>query len=426
MEITGVAVKPAALAQVTNHTAKIPTLIVGGGQAGLALSYYLSQAGHPHLVLEAAAQPAHAWRNQRWDSFTYVTPNWMNALPGAPIENADPDGYLARDEIIRYFEQYSSRFNLPVQYHTHVTSVTPAQGGYQVATSQGDYLAHNVVIATGFFQSPRLPAYHSQLPEDLQQLHTSQYRNPKQLQPGAVFVIGSGQSGCQVAEELYQSGRKVYLSVGSTGRLPRRYRGKDATWWFVQAGQFDQVFDANTPPQVRFGGAPQLSGTRGGHSLNLHQFARDGVQLLGHVATLQGNKVFLAPDLKDSLERVDAFERQALQRIDMLIAKKGLPYPPEEIPVLTDGYQSEIITCLDLKQDGITNVIWATGYLYDYSLVKAPVFDGRGYPRQTRGVTDCPGLYFLGLHGLYKAKSGFLYGIGEDAAYLAETILLKS
>ena len=263
----------------------IETIIIGGGQAGLSTSYHLKQLGREHVVFEAAEKPAHAWRNDRWDSFTFVTPNWTIQLPGAEYDGDDPDGYLPKEEIVAYFERYIEKYDLPVRFKTSVLEVAPMDGGsYQVKTEAGMVQARNVVIATGSFQKPKIPAFASNLPTDILQLHSGFYRNPAQLPDGAVLVVGAGQSGLQIAEELYQSGRKVYLSVGFAPRAPRRYRGRDVFAWLVDVGFFEQTPDKLPSPKARFGANPQLSGKNGGHSLNLHQFARDGVTLLGHIA----------------------------------------------------------------------------------------------------------------------------------------------
>jgi putative flavoprotein involved in K+ transport len=403
----------------------IETIIIGGGQAGLAVSYYLSQLGREHLVLEQAAQAGNTWRNQRWDSFTFVTPNWMIRLPGAEYQGDDPDGYLPRDEIVRYFERYVERFRLPVRYGVRVIAVEQSQTGYLVQTGQGDYRSSNVVIATGFFQSPRLPSFSAKLPAGVAQLHTSAYRNPAQLPPGAVLVVGSGQSGCQIAEELYLSGRKVYLSVGGTGRVPRRYRGKDIVWWMMKSKMGERTVDQLPSPKDKFIENPQATGVRDGHTINLHQFARDGVVLLGHVQDAVAGTISLAPDLKESLAKSDQFEKDTLQRIDEVIAQSGLDLPEERLPELRDGYAADIITTLDLKAAGISTIIWAMGYQSDYSLVKLPVVDEDGYPIQKRGVTNYPGLYFIGLPWLYKRQSSLLYGVGEDAELIASAITDK-
>jgi putative flavoprotein involved in K+ transport len=404
----------------------IDTLIVGGGQGGLAVSYHLTQQGRPNVVLEQAGQPAEPWRNQRWDSFTFVTPNWMVQLPGAVYAGPDPDGFMPRAEIVAYFEQYVERFGLPVRYHTRVTAVEPRDGGYRVATSQGVYDAAQVVIATGSFQQPHVAPASAKLPSTLLQLHSGSYRNPAALPPGAVLVVGSGQSGFQIAEELYLSGRKVYLSIGHIGRVPRRYRGQEITHWLEKIGFMDRTVDQLPSPKARFDGNPQLSGARGGHSLNLHQFVRDGVTLLGRVQAADGYTVRLASDLKECLAAVDKKEATILEAIDKYIEKAGLTVPPDGAPQLRDGYAAAVITDLDLKQAGITSVIWANGYGFDYSLVKLPVLDEFGYPVQRRGVTAYPGLYFVGLNWLYKFKSGTLLGVGEDAAFVASDIMTRS
>ena len=403
----------------------IDTLIVGGGQAGLAVSYYLTQQGRAHVVLEQAAQSADAWRNHRWDSFTFVTPNWMVQLPGAAYAGSDPDGFMLRSEIVAYFEQYVARFGLPVRYHTRVTAIVPQAGGYRVTTSQGVYQAAQVVMATGSFQQPRIAPAGAHLPPAVLQLHSDAYRNPAALPPGAVLVVGSGQSGCQIAEELYLSGRKVYLSVGRGGRIPRRYRGQDITRWLDKIGFFDRTVERLPSPKAKFAGNPQLSGANGGHSLNLHQFARDGVTLLGRLQEANGYQVRLAPDLKESLAGVDKTEADILKAIDSYIEQAGVAAPSDQVPQLRDGYAVEVVTELDLKAAGITAVIWAGGYGFDYSLVKLPVFDEDGYPLQRRGVTAFPGLYFVGLSWLYKHKSATVFGVGADAAFIASEIMAR-
>jgi putative flavoprotein involved in K+ transport len=242
------------------------------------------------------------------------------------------------------------------------------------------------------------------------------------LPPGAVLVVGSAQSGCQIAEELYQSGRTVYLCVGAAGRVPRRYRGRDMYEWLNLCGFFDRTAEQLPSPQARFAGNPHLSGRDGGHSLNLHQFARDGVVLLGHLQGAQDGRIGLAPDLKENLAKADKLEVEAVKLVDGYIQKNGLDAPPEKLPELRDGYQAREIGELNLRSAGITSIIWAMGYAFDFSMVKVPAFDDYGFPVQKRGVTDYPGLYFVGLPWLSKQKSGLLLGVGEDAALIASQI----
>jgi len=395
---------------------QIETIIVGAGQAGLATSYHLKQLGREHIIFEAAEKPAHAWRNDRWDSFTFVTPNWTIQLPGAIYDGNDPDGYLPKEEIIAYFERYVEKYALPVQFKTSVLEVAPMDGGrYQVKTEAGIYQAKNVVIATGSFQKPKIPAFSADIPKNILQLHSGKYRNPNQLVDGAVLVIGAGQSGLQIAEELYQSGRKVYLAAGFAPRTPRRYRGRDIFAWLVDAGFFEQTPDKLPSPKARFGSNPQLSGKDGGHSLNLHQFTRDGVTLLGHMAGVQAGKAMFKPDLKEILARSDKAEKDIIAMIDRYIETKGIAAPQEIIPELQDGYAAEEITELDLKAAEINTVIWAMGYTFDYSLVKLPVTDDDGFPVTQHGVTQYPGLYFVGMNWLSKRKSTLVLGVNEDA-----------
>jgi putative flavoprotein involved in K+ transport len=244
------------------------------------------------------------------------------------------------------------------------------------------------------------------------------------LPAGAVLVIGTGQSGAQIAEELYQSGRKVYLSIGSAGRVPRRYRGRDINDWFTRLGMFDTEVAELKSPRAKFAPHPQISGKNGGESLNLHQFVRDGVVLLGHVRGAQGGRLMIAPDMKQMLAQVDQFELDALKMVDSYIARMGLNAPAETVRQLQNGYEQETLDTLNLEAAGIKTVIWATGYKFDFSFVKLPVTDEDGYPVQTRGVTEYEGLYFLGIPWLHSRKSGILFGVGDDAAYLAAHIAL--
>jgi putative flavoprotein involved in K+ transport len=400
---------------------RIETVIVGGGQAGLATSYFLTQHRREHVVLERAAQAGSAWRN-RWDSFTLVTPNWALMMPGVGYNGPDRYGYMPRDEVVAYFERYAERFHLSVRYSSQVLSVERLDGkGYRVQTRECAYEAENVVIATGFEQSPRIPAFASTISPEVMQLHSSAYRNPESLPEGAVLVVGSAQSGTQIAEELYHSGRKVFLSTSGAGRAPRRYRGKDVFEWLYLAGFFDMTPDKLPMPKEHFV-LPHISGTRGGHTLSLHQFARDGVTLLGHLRGAANGKVLVAPDLHENLAKADGFELMAKQMIDGYIDANGLDVPPEGLPQLRDGYEQAVTQELDLKAEGINTIIWATGYSVDYSLVKLPVRGQDGLPIQTRGVTNFPGLFFAGMPWMPSLKTGTLAGVGESAQHIARSI----
>jgi putative flavoprotein involved in K+ transport len=316
-------------------------------------------------------------------------------MPGAEYAGKDPFGFMSRAEVIQYFDDYVEKFALPVRCRVEVASVEKSQQGYLVRTSDGKYEAANVVIATGLYQSPKIPVFGLTIPPSILQIHSMDYKNPSALPAGAVLVIGTGQSGAQIAEELYQSGRKVYLSIGSAGRVPRRYRGRDINDWFTNMGMFDTEVGDLKSPRAKFAPHPQISGKNGGESLNLHRFARDGVVLLGHVRGAQGGRLRIAPDMKQMLAQVDQFELDALKMVDSYIARMGLNAPAETVPQLRDGYEQQEQDTLNLAAAGIETVIWATGYKFDFSFVKLPVTDEDGYPIQTRGVTDYKGLYFL-------------------------------
>jgi putative flavoprotein involved in K+ transport len=406
---------------------KLQTIIIGGGQAGLSLSYFLTNQGHEHVVFEKAERIGEAWRNHRWDSFNLLTPNWTFLLPGAEYQENQPDAFMAKSEVVRRFEDYTEKYHLPVKYSTNVNLVETAAEGkyYRVHTGEQAFLAKNVIMATGLFQKAKIPGFSARIPGSILQLESGQYRSPQALPPGAVLVVGSAQSGCQIAEELNLAGRKVYLSTGSAGRFPRRYRGKDGMYWAKQIGFFDRTPDNLPSPRARFAGNPHLSGKDGGHAINLHQFCRDGIQLLGHFRGFESGKLTAAPDLKDNLTRADQVEANFFRMFDEYIAREAIDAPKEELNQLIDGFGSPEILSLDLGKENIGVIIWACGFSFDFSFVRFPVFDEFGYPVTTRGKTRFPGLYFLGLPWLYKFKSGLLMGVGEDAAYLADQIIYR-
>jgi len=402
---------------------KIESVMVGSGQAGLSLSYYLAQAGREHIVLEKSLQAADAWRNRRWDSFTLITPNWSFRLPGAEYADSEPGGFMPKTEIVHRFEQYKQENRLPVSYSTEVTRVEPMDDHYRyrIFTDNKIYEAKNVIIATGMYQKVKIPPFAAQIPQDILQISSDAYRNPQTLPPGAVLVIGSAQSGCQIAEELHEAGRKVYLSTSTAGRLPRRYRGIDGYDWLNRIGFFDRTVAMLNSPRDRVFGSPHSTGKGGGHEINLHKFSREGIILLGHTRGYEDGKLVIAPDLKENLAKADGFAANTIKMIDEYILKSAMNIPLEEVVILDDGYRAPEISSLDLLAKGIRVIIWATGYSFE-SLIELPLIDSYGFPITDRGVTRYPGLYFLGMLWMNKFKSGFLMGVGESAQYLAEVI----
>jgi putative flavoprotein involved in K+ transport len=414
------------------HYRSIETVIVGGGQAGLALSHELQLAGREHVVLERG-RSVERWRNERWDSLTLLSPNWMTRLPGQHYDGADPDGFMPRDDVVNFFERYAASFNAPVHEGVNVTSVQHREaGGYIVRTDHGDWRTDNVVVATGMFQCPRLPAWSSDIPGHVLQIHSSHYRRPGLLPPGAVLVVGSGASGFQIAEELERHGRRVFFSVGRHERPPRRYRGKDTMWWLEQMGVFDQVTAApedrwqhptSTPPTM-LPPSPALTGVGGGHDLNPHQLAHEGVVLLGRVNGVQDGVLSIAPDLRQSLHDGDASYIAWRDRMEAFITPNAISAPlepPAAVYRVSPAEQSPIER-LSLHANDISAVVWATGFHTDFSWIHSPVFGDDGRPLHFRGVTSQAGLYFLRIAPFYKRKATLIDGVEEDAAYLAERL----
>lgn len=402
--------------------------MIGGGQAGLAMSWTLTQAGREHVVLEAREQLGGSWL-KRWDSFCLVTPNFSLRLPGFVYDGPDQESFMPRQGLVDYVAGYARSFESPVALGTRATAVdTAADGELRIETNRDAIHARNVVVATGAFQRPNLPAVGSGLPAGVAQLHTDAYRNERELEPGAVLVVGSGQSGAQVAEELHQAGRRVFLSVSSCGRAPRRYRGRDTFWWLAQmamrgaeAGKAPMTVDDLPTPRARFACNPHLSGKDGGHEINLRRLGADGVTLLGRVAGATDGRIGLADDLETNLRAADAFFPEKFQPdIDEFVATAGIDAPLEE--VVQFDFEPPAIRELSIADENIGTVIWATGYRLDLAWVRAASFDEMGYPVHRRGVTDVPGLYFLGLPWLYTQTSSLFVGVGRDAAYLGEVI----
>src|SRR5882672_8082922 len=379
----------------------IKTLIIGGGHAGLTMSHSLKQRGVAHLVLERH-RIAERWRSERWDGLRFQFPNWSVRLPDFLFPHTDPDGFATSGEIVDFIAAYA---------------------GFVAETSDGPIVADNVVVATGPYQCPVVPAV---LRDniDVFQEHASRYLNPDQLPSGAVLVIGSGASGSQIAEELLRAGRRVYLSVGRHSRLPRRYRGRDLIWWLSAMGIDQTPAEQRDPSRL----LPVITGAYGGHTIDFRSFAADGVTLLGRVKAVRGGIMEIPPDLADSLATGDGIHATFLDMADAHVERHGLnmPQDPAARAVLSDPLcLTEPLRRLDIGAAGIGAVIWATGYGVDFGWIDVPVLDGHGKPVHRRGITDVPGLYFLGLQWLSRLNSSFLSGVGDDAAALADHIAAR-
>ncbi|MET8560943.1 MSMEG_0569 family flavin-dependent oxidoreductase [Streptomyces flaveolus] len=399
--------------------AHYPVAVIGGGQAGLSVSYALRQRGVEHVVIEAN-RVGHEWRERRWDTFCLVTPNWQCRLPGFPYQGDDPDGFMARDEIVRYLEDYVAFFRPPLAEGVSVTRLRRApQGTYELTTTAGDFTADQVVVATGPYHTPSIPAMAQRLPDSVAQFHSSGYRSAEQLPEGAVLVVGTGQSGCQIAEDLHLAGRQVYLAVGSAPRVARSYRGRDCVAWLDDMGHYTRsIDDFDDADAVRMRVNHYVTGRDGGRDIDLRAFARDGMRLYGRLTDIGGEHLEFADDLKVNLDHADAVADGIKDAIDAHIAARGIDAPVEAryVPVWEPTEQSRE---LDLAEAGITSVVWSTGFSRDHRWIEIPVFDGRGYPMHWRGATNVPGLYFLGLPWQYSWGSGRFEAVGRDAEFLA-------
>lgn len=404
---------------------KIDTLVVGGGQAGLAMSEHLSDCGVPHLVLERH-RIAERWRSERWDSLVANGPAWHDRFPGLDFSDVDrsigPDDFPPKEAVADYFVAYAEKIAAPIRCGVEVLKLERNIGrpGFRVETSAGVIEANSIVAATGPFQRPVVPDV---VPPGagILQMHSTGYRNPGQLPEGAVLVVGSGSSGTQIAEELLESGRRVYLSVGPHDRPPRAYRGRDFCWWLGVLGKWDAA--AREPGKEHVTIA--VSGARGGHTIDFRRLAAKGMFLVGRTEACANGVVSFAPDLVENISAGDANLHALLDEADAYVARNGLDLP-EEPEARAIGPDSDCVTnpilALDLAKAGITTIIWATGFVADYGWMKVDAFDENGKPRHQRGVSTEPGIYFLGLPWQSRRGSSFIWGVWHDAKHLADQI----
>jgi putative flavoprotein involved in K+ transport len=446
--------RPAAPGRLQGH---VPVVIVGGGQAGLSMSHCLKEEGVEHVVLERHTV-AHAWKEDRWESFCLVTPNWQCTLPGHHYDGDDPTGFMVRDEIVEYVESYAAAFDAPVHEGVTVTSVEPrgvgtdrranapagaardsstapteadvldgvlaaAPDGFVVRTTAGDLTCDSVVLAVGGYHVPTVPRMAERLPARVTQIHSSRYKSAAPLPDGAVLVVGSGQSGAQIAEDLHLAGREVHLAVGTAPRVARFYRGRDVVAWLQDSGHYDMPIEQHKEGLgARHEANHYVTGRDGGRDIDLRRFATEGMALHGRLAAIGDGALTFAGDLKRNLDAADAVSERIKDSVDAWIEAHGIEAPDEERYVPVWEPQDDGGGELDLEAAGITTVIWSTGFRSDWSWVRVPAFDGTGYPTHHRGVTSVPGLFVLGLPWQHTWGSGRFAGVARDARYLAPRV----
>ncbi len=403
---------------------KVEALVVGAGQAGIAMSEHLSAANVPHLVLERS-RIAERWRSERWDSLVANGPAWHDRFPGLEFENASPDAFVPKEQVADYFVAYAEQIKAPIRCGVEVREVrrNDEGPGFRVETSDGIIEANHVIAATGPFQKPIIPPI---VPGEasVRQLHSNAYRNPEQLPEGAVLVVGAGSSGVQIADELRRAGRQVYLSVGPHDRPPRRYRARDNVWWLGVLGKWDMATPGPGTEHVTI----SVSGARGGHTIDFRDLAAQGMTLVGRTESYANGVMHFAPDVAQNITKGDENYLSVLDEADAYIARNGLDLPEEpEARVLgpMPDCASNPLLELDLAKAGVSTVLWATGYAVDYCWLKVDAFDDAGKPLHQRGVSKEPGIYFLGLPWLSRRGSSFIWGVWHDAKFLADQISIQ-
>ena len=402
-------------------TEKVDTLVVGGGQAGLAMSEHLSNCGVPHLVLERH-RIAERWRSERWDSLVANGPAWHDRFPSMEFSDIDADAFAPKESVADYFVAYAEKIAAPIRCGVEVRQVQRNVGrpGFRVETSAGVIEANRVVAATGPFQRPVIPAV---VPEDadITQIHSSAYRNPDQLPEGAVMVVGAGSSGAQIADELLLADKRVYLSVGPHDLPPRSYRGRDFVWWLGVLGKWDAVALEPGTEHVTIA----VSGAHGGQTVDFRRFASQGMTLVGRTESFKYGVMHFATDLADNLAQGDANKQSVLDEADAYVARNGLDLPqePEARKIEPDPQcVTDPILEVNLAEAGINTIVWATGFAVDYSWLKVEVVDEAGTPKHQRGISAEPGVYFLGLPWQSRRASSFIWGVWHDAKFLADHI----
>jgi putative flavoprotein involved in K+ transport len=396
---------------------RIETVVIGAGQAGLATSYHLTQRGREHVVLERG-RVGETWRSERWDNFVLNTPNWGQQLPGFEYRGPDPDAFAPLAEVIAYLEGYARAIGAPVRSGVAVARVRRSDGRMLVETSEGIIEADNVVVAAGAYQRPTANSRAQAIPTWVFQLHTSEFRHPDQLPSGGILVVGSGQSGCQIAEELLAAGRTVYLSVGRCPWLPRRYRGRELVHWLIETGLADDTVDSLPSPAARLTCNPPVSGNEGGHDCNPRSLARRGAILVGRIEGIDEVVVRIGRGLEESLANGDEFEATFKRRVNDYVRTTGLDVPEPDPDA--SHFPVPSLTKLDLRAAGVGTILWANGFRPHHSWIEGVEIDGQGWPVHERGVSPVPGLFYVGLHWLYKRKSALSLGVGEDAAHVVE------
>ncbi|ACB22276.1 MSMEG_0569 family flavin-dependent oxidoreductase [Methylobacterium radiotolerans] len=407
---------------MTSTTRHVPVAIVGGGQAGLSVSYHLKQRGIAHLVFEKHTA-AHTWATQRWDTFCLVTPNWQCDLPGHRYDGPDPDGFMRKDEIVAYLEAFVAKVRPPIREGVAVTRVARRDDGlFAVQTSEGDYTADEIVVASGGYHTPIIPRLAERLPPAITQIHSNAYRNPAQLPDGAVLVVGSGQSGAQIAEDLHLAGRQVHLAVGDAPRCARFYRGRDVVAWLADMGYYEKTVDDHPLRDgVRDNTNHYVTGRDGGRDIDLRRFALEGMALHGILDDYVDGALRFRDNLRRSLDQADRTYNGINAAIDAYIAEAGIAAPVQApySPVWEPG---EPVTALPLEGSGITSIVWCIGFAPDFRWLDASVFNGAGRPKHRRGVTQEAGISFVGLPWLNTWGSGRFGAVGRDAEYIVQVI----
>lgn len=410
-------------------------VVVGGGQAGLGVGYYLRAAGRKFVIYERG-RVGETWRSQRWDSFAVNTPNWANCLPGDPYEGDAPDGFAHRDDLIDYFVGYADKFALPVIEGVNVTGVEADGDRFSVtfeddAGSVGSVTADNIVVASGMMQAPRIPTIRERFPESILQLHASDYRSSEKLPQGAVVIIGAGQSGCQISMDLIRSNREVYLCTSKVARVRRRYRHRDVVDWWEDMGFWDVRVEELADPAIQYAAQPQVSGVgRFGSTISLQSMARDGVHLMGRLSDVEEGVLKTDDSLAEHVTFADEHSAGFTKMIEDWISANGVAAEPiEDDPndeLAGPGVAASGITELDLMDAGVGSVIWCTGFTADFDWIDIQATDENGRPVHSRGISPVPGIFFLGFPWLNSRKSGIIHGIDEDARFVAETIAART